>query len=53
MIVFIVMSDDSNEDDCGCFIESVDSIHATKESAELRVSQVYNGRIQCEYVHGG
>ena len=52
MKVFIVMTDDCNENDCGCYIESVDSVHATEKSAILRCSQVYRGRIQCEYVHG-
>ena len=48
MRIYIVYADSCNEDDCGCYIEHVDSLWLKEEDAEKRRKEVYNGRVSFE-----
>uniref|UniRef100_A0A6M3K5K8 Uncharacterized protein n=1 Tax=viral metagenome TaxID=1070528 RepID=A0A6M3K5K8_9ZZZZ len=43
--VYVVMSDDCREGDCGWRLESIDSIWLDKEKAEGRAKKRYNGYV--------
>ena len=45
MKVYIVMVDDCNENDCGCYSESIDSVWFDEEKANKRAEERYNGRV--------
>jgi len=44
-LLYLVMSDDCNEGECDCILESPDSIWDDKKLAEKRCKEVYKGRI--------
>lgn len=46
MKVYLVFTDDCNEEDCGCYIESVDSVYLSKEEAEKKAKEVYRGEVR-------
>ena len=48
MKVYLVFSDDCNEADCGCFIESVDSVWLNEADANKRCKEVYHGRVDSQ-----
>lgn len=50
MKVYIVMTDDCNENDCGCYIESIDSIWLDEEKAKKRAKEVFRGYVTSEEV---
>lgn len=39
--VYIVFSDDGNENDCGCYLESIDSVYFNEDAA----ISLYHGRV--------
>jgi hypothetical protein len=45
MEIFIVFADDCNENDCGCWLESIDSVWLKRSAADERLKQVYHGRV--------
>jgi hypothetical protein len=45
MKVYIVLSDDCNENDCGCFSESIESVWLDEKKANKRAKELYNGRV--------
>lgn len=45
MKVYVVLSADCNEADCGCYLESIDSIWLSKDKAISRAEERYNGRV--------
>jgi len=45
MKIYIVKSDDCNENDCGCYTESIDSIYLTLVEAVARANKLYHGSV--------
>ena len=48
--VYLVYADDCNENDCGCWSESVDSIWFDEEAAKKQAGKVYHGRVDPQEV---
>jgi hypothetical protein len=43
--IHIVMSDDCNEEDCGCVLESIDSVFLDETKAHRRAKELFVGRV--------
>jgi hypothetical protein len=53
MTIYIVLTDDCNENDCGCFLESIESVWLDEKKATERANQLYNARVYvCESAGG-
>ncbi len=48
--VFIVISDDCNEGECDCTLESIDSVWFNEDKANDRAKEVYHGHVQKEVI---
>ena len=46
MKVWIVFTDDVNENDCGCYSESIDSIWTTEEAANKIAAKRYHADVR-------
>lgn len=46
MVVYIVMTDDCNENDCGCYSESIDSVWLNEEKAKEKAKSSYKGYVK-------